>query len=120
MSAISRQSLEEINNIINKDVEVLERKKFSALTVGKMYIIKKIQFMTTRFGKTIVVTLFDSIEDVTFQTFLPKRVVETLSEDIVKSMNLSSDKYTVTYLGQSSNVYSSGNTRALLNFGILE
>jgi hypothetical protein len=121
MSAISRQRLIEINNMINKDVELIERKKFSNLIVGRMYIIKKIVFMTTRFGPAIVVTLFDSLDNVTFQTFLPKRVVETLSEDMVKTMNSSpDDKYTLTYLGQSTTVYSGGKTKALLNFGILE
>lgn len=118
--SISKQSLGEINNMINKNVEFLERRKLSALTVGQTYMLKKIIFITTRYGKSIVVTLYDPTHDVTFETFLPKRVAETLTDDTVESMNKSNDKYTLTYLGQSSPVSSGGNTRALFNFGFLE
>lgn len=118
--SISQQTLADINNMINKDVEFIERRKLSALTVGEPYMLKKISLITTRYGKSIVVTLYDRTHDVTFETFLPKRVTETLSEDIVESMGKLSDKYTLTYLGQSPHVYSGGNTRALINFGFVE
>lgn len=118
--SVSRQTLAELNNTINKDVELMERRKISSLDVGKIYVIKKILFVPTRFGKSIIATLFDSSDNVTFQAFLPKRVVEMLSEDTIKMMNNSDGKYTITYLGQSSTVHSSGNTRSFLNFGMLE
>lgn len=118
--SVSQQTLTEINNMINKEVECVERRKLSALTVGKIYLIKKIIFVTTRYGKSIVVTLYDRTHDVTFESFLPKRVAETMTNEAVESMNNSSDRYTLTYLGQSSHVFSGGNTRTLFNFGILE
>ena len=118
--SVSQQTLTEINNMINKDVEFVERRKFTTLTIGKIYLIKKIIFVTTRYGKSIVVTLYDRTDDVIFESFLPKRVVESMTNEAVESMNNSSDRYTLTYLGQSVCVFSGGNTRALLNFGILE
>lgn len=118
--SVSQQTLTEINNMINKDLECVERRKLSELTVGKVYLIKKICFVTTRYGKGIVVALYDRTHNVTFESFLPKRVAETMSNEAVESMNKSSDRYTLTYLGQSSHVYSSGNTRTLFNFGVLE
>lgn len=110
--------LAEINDMISKD-EFLERRKIATLTVGKVYVIKKINFVATRFGKSIVVTLHDPTDNATFETFLPKRVVETLTNDTVEIMNKASDQYSLTYLGQSSNVSAGGNTRALINFGCL-
>ena len=122
--SISGETLAEINNMINKDVEFRERRKFTTLTVGKIYGIRKMTFMTTRFGRTIVVTLYDPTDGAMFDTFLPKRVVEMLTADIFETMSKSCDKYTLTYLGQSSNILGGGggggNTRALFNFGCLE
>ena len=116
--SISKQTLTEINDLISKD-EFFERRKISTLTVGKIYVIKKINSVATRFGNSIVVTLHDATDNATFETFLPKRVVETLSEDTIETMNKASGQYSLTYLGQSSNVIAGGNSRALLNFGCL-
>jgi hypothetical protein len=117
--SLSKQSLSEINIMLNKDVEFLERRKFSTLTVDEIYFIKKIIIMTTRYGKAILARLHDKTNNVTFETFLPKHVLETLSEYTIEIMN-KSDKYTLTYLGHSSQVFSGGKTRKLLNFGSLE
>ena len=116
--SISKQTLTEINDLISKD-EFVERRKVSTLIVGRIYVIKKINCMATRFGKSIVVTLYDPTENATFESFLPKRVVETLTDDTVEKMNKASGQYSLTYLGQSSNVVAGGNSRALLNFGCL-
>jgi len=118
--SLSNEILTEINNSINKEHVVVERKKFTTLTVGTNYIVKKLTFLTTRFGKAIIVMLYDSGNDATFETFLPKRVVENLSGDIIEIMNKSEGKYTLTYLGQSPNLTLGGNSKALLNFGCLE
>ena len=91
MGTSSKDILLEINSMINKEYEILEQKKFTTLTVRMSYQIKNINFLTTRFGKAILATLHDSVNDATFKTFLPKRVAETLTE------------HTVIYLGQSSN-----------------
>lgn len=118
--SISREMLLEINNILNKEHEFLERRKFTSLTVGAKYIIKKIVFMTTRFGKAVHATLYDVTSEATFETFLPKRVADTLPETTVEIMNNSNGKYTVTYLGQSPKIIVGGNARSLLTFGCLE
>lgn len=117
---LSKETLSEINSIINREYEIVERRKFTALTVGVAYIIKKVLFLHTRFGETILVTLYDSSKEETFETFLPKRVAETLTENITEAMNQSNGKYTLTYLGQSPGIVAGRNSRALLNFGCLE
>ena len=119
MSGVSKEELSKINNMLNNDLEFSERRKISALTVGKIYIIKKMILMITRFGKTILVHLHDETHNVTFETFLPKRVAETVPEGFIETMNQSESKYTLAYLGQSSQAYF-GNTRSLLTFGCLE
>lgn len=116
--SISQQNLTEINNLINRDVEFVKARKFSTLTVGKIYLIKKINIVPTRYGKSVVVTLYDRTHDSTFHSFLPKHVVETLTDEVVQSMN--NDRYTLTYLGKSSQVSYNGNSRSQLNFGVLE
>jgi hypothetical protein len=121
MGASSKNILLQINGMINKEYEILEQKKFTTLTVGMSYPIKNIKFLPTRFGKAIVATLYDSVNNVTFKTFLPKRVVETLTEYHIDAMNNSDGKYTVIYLGQSPNqIGGVDKSKALLNFGYLE
>lgn len=117
---ISKEILNDINNKLAKDVEFLENRKISTLDVGKIYIIKQMTSMNARFGRAIVVVLHDTRENVTFQSFLPKRAVETVSDEIVQIMNDSDGKYTLTYLGQGTRVFSGNNTKTLLNFGYLE
>lgn len=114
------QTINEINNLLNKEIEFAERRKITSLRVGEAYIIKKMASLTTRFGKAILVTLYDQTLNEAFESFLPKRVVETLAEDTVETMNKSEGKFTLTYLGQSSHVFSGGVTKTLLNFGMLE
>jgi len=108
----------EINNMLNKDFNYLERKKISSLKINEAYLIRKLVPMVTRFGKTILATLYDKTDDVVFETFLPKRIAEIITENNINIMN-SSHKYTLTYLGQSSHSYA-GHTKSLLNFGCLE
>ena len=119
--SISTKTLNELNEMFSRDIEFIERKKITELSVGKAYTIKKMASMTTRFGKCLLVALQDpdAGENVTFETFLPKRVAETLSDDIVDTMSKSSGKYTITYLGQGTKVFGN-NTRTLLSFGTLE
>lgn len=116
--SISKNTFEQINKKL-EEIELVERKSISSLTVGKIYIIKNMVSMTTRFGKTILATLHDKTSNLTFQSFLPKRVVQTFTDDLVQLINKFDDKYYLCYLGQSS-VLAGGNTRALLNFGVLE
>lgn len=118
--SISKQTIDEINSKLNQDVEIVEQRNITSLTIGEAYVIKKMAFISTRFGKTILATLYDKTVNETFQSFLPKRVVETLSEDTIESMNKIDNKYSLTYLGQSTRVFSGGNTKAILNFGVVE
>lgn len=118
--AIPKETLDKINTLLSKEPEFIECRKISSLTVGNAYVIKKIVYINTRFGKTILVTLYDESNDKLFQSFLPKRVVETMSEKNVENMNMSEGKYTLTYMGQSLQTFSGGKTRTLLSFGYLE
>lgn len=118
--SIPKETLDQINDLLSKDVAFVERRKITELTVGKVYKIQKMISMVTRFGKTILVTLYDKTHNVTFEIFLPKRAAENLSDDIVDIMNTSGGKYTLCYLGQSSHVFSGNNTRTLLKFDCFE
>ncbi|KAJ8914429.1 hypothetical protein NQ315_017525 [Exocentrus adspersus] len=94
-------NLNEINEMISADLELHELKPLTKLAVGKPYTIKTFTITNTRFGKTILALLFDVSEGVTFKSFLPQRVLKAFTEDVVTSINMSQEKYTLTYLGQS-------------------
>lgn len=117
--SLTKQFLDDLSEQINKDVEFLEYRKFAALDVGVIYLIKSLDPVKTRFGNSIVATLLEPNHNVTFQTFLPKRIAETLTQDVIDDINISSEKYTLTYLGQSSNPVG-GFSRSLINFGLKE
>lgn len=119
--SIPQQSLTEINNMINKDNVFPETRRLVTLKVGQAYMIKKLVYLATRYGKKLVATLCASADDAIFQTFLPNRVSEALTAENVEIMNSSSGKYTLTYLGRDTNNESSKTiARAIINFGYLE
>ena len=103
--SISKETFDQLNKMFSKDVELMGRKKITELIVGEAYKIQKMISMTTRFGKTLLVVLQDGGENGAFETFLPKRVAETLPDDIVDIISGNSGKYTLTYLGQGERVF---------------
>lgn len=116
----SNITLSQLNSIINQDVEILEQKPVSSLSINQAYIIKNISVLKTKFGRALLVTLFDESANTTFRSFLPKRVTEHLQDDLVDKINLSGSKYTVTYLGQSLPVFKGAKSKSLLKFDIIE
>lgn len=117
MAAFSN-TLAELNKIINQDMEIIQQRAISSLILNKAYIIKNLVIVNTRFGKSALVTLFDESENSSFKSFLPKRITEHLTENIIKEINSSDTKYTLTYLGQSPPFYSGARTRSLLKFDL--
>lgn len=118
--AVSNITLAKLNDIINQDMEILEKKAISSLIVNKPYIIKQLLMLSTRFGKAILVTLFDENANTTFKSFLPKRVTEYLNEETINKMNLSDSRYALTYLGQSSPMFPGAKTRSLIKFELID
>ena len=118
--SIVKEILDKINLVLTKDVEFIEMRKISTLDVGKIYLIQGIKILNTRFGRAILVILYDEGNNLTFQSFLPKRVSDTLTDDTVKIINEAGGKYTLTDLGQGTKVFSGNVTKILLNFGYIE
>lgn len=116
--AISEIDLLALNELINQDSQVLEHKPISSLTINKSYIIKKMLPVNTRFGKSIVMHLFEESTITTFKSFLPKRVVDNLSEDIIDQINSSNGKYTFTYLGQRVPAYVGAMPSSIVRFDL--
>ena len=116
--AVSKKDLENINEIINSEVKIFETKSISTLIVGRSYVIESMCISTTRFGKAIMVLLFDDIAKETFKSWLPKRVVEQFKEDIVTGINSSPGKYSLTYLGQTP--LPGSKSRSMISFNLIE
>ena len=73
--------------------------------------------INTRFGKSIVVNLLEESTIATFKSFLPKRVVDLISEDIISKINSSNGKYTLTYLGLRPPMYVGAKPGVMVRFG---
>lgn len=116
---ISLSTLSELNNLINREMESVEQRRLSSVTVDKPYVIKKLTVVNSRFGKVILAHLFDDSSNTTFKSYLPKRVTEYLDVGIMDKINSSDLKYTLTYLGQDQPSFVGGKSRALVKFGLI-
>lgn len=116
---ITNDNLLALNERINEDVEVLEKKPISSLILNKAYVIKKMFMLNTRFGKSILVNLFNTDTNTTFKSFLPKRIAELLNVDLIEEVNSSDGKYALIYLGQSPSLYVGAKSRSLIKFEII-
>lgn len=113
-------TLTELNNLINREMEIVEQRPLSSLTVDKCYIIKKLMVINSRFGKVVLAHLYDESSNTVFKSYLPKRVTEYLNGDIVDKINSSEQiKYTLTYLGQNTPAFVGGKPRSLIKFDLL-
>lgn len=108
-----------LNERIIEDTEVLEQKPISSLTLNKVYVIKKMLMLNTRFGKSVLVNLLDEGTNTTFKSFLPKRVAELLNVSLIEEINASDGKYALIYLGQSSPMYVGAKSRSLIKFEVI-
>ena len=108
-----------LNKLINESTEVLEQKSISSLISNKVYVIKKMVVLNTRFGKSILVNLFDESTNTTFKSFLPKRITELLNAFFIEEINSSDGKYGLIYLGQSSPIYIGSKPRSLIKFELV-
>lgn len=117
--ALSCEDLNKINNNINSDFENISLRQFTSLEINRPYLIFTLSMMNSRYGKCVLATLFDD-NDRKFKCFLPKRVVEHLSEENLSKINFTQAKYTLTYIGQSKPLFKDAKCRPLLKFGLLE
>lgn len=108
--------LADLNKVSSQGAEILELRSISSLNVNKAYIIKRMSVFKTRFGKSCLVHLFDEGENINFKSFIPKRIAECISDDIVEKINSSPDGYTLSYLGQSAPIFEGAKTSSLIKF----
>ncbi|MVN24209.1 hypothetical protein GO639_03340 [Staphylococcus aureus] len=118
--SVSKVDLNKINNLIVQEVEILEQKALSSLPIDEVYIIKNMSTYSTRFGKSILLTLQDVSNDKLFKTWLPKRISLQFSDDDISCINSSGGKYTMVYLGQSQQSFAGMKTRSLVKFNMIE
>lgn len=115
---ITKIELEKLNSSINQN-KLLERRQLSTLTINKPYKLKEIKNITTKFGKTILAVLEDTSDNATFETFLPKRIIDYMSEEIIEKFNKDNCIYSLTYLGQVESSVKGSNPTSLLKFDVL-
>lgn len=117
--ALSIDDLNKINSNINGDFNDIARRSIASLDINTPYLIKKLSFVNSRYGKCILAVLFDQKDNSDFKCFLPKRVTEHISQDSLEKMNSSWEKYTITYIGQSEPTFKDAKCKALIKFGII-
>jgi hypothetical protein len=119
--SISKSDLEALNSDINRETPIYEQKPLNSLIIGKPYIIHSISSVNTRYGKCIVTILAEDDKGGSlFRCWLPKRLTEKMSDEVIERMNKSDVKYSLTYLGPSSVKSQNVKPKSLLNFGMLE
>lgn len=109
-----------INENINSNHDVFECKSLTSLIINKPYIIKKMCVLNSRYGRCILTILLDSNLNNTFKTFLPERVLETLTDNIIATINASQGKYTLTYEGQSIPLATGRRPKSLIKFDTIK
>lgn len=107
---MTTEELEMINSKIN-EVPKFDRRSFKSLTVNKPYPIRSLAVTETRYGRCVVSQLLDSGE--VFQCWLPKRLVDTLTENFINVVNAKPDTYTVSHVGDE---HRGSISRALVKF----
>lgn len=117
---MSQVDLEKINAVINKPIEVFEQRVISTLPIAKPFPISNMLVRTTRFGRSILLTLYNESENEFFKSWLPKYIADQFSDNDVNSINHSSGKYTLTYIGQGGPVSAGTRTRTLVKFDFIE
>lgn len=121
MAEVSEINLASINeNINNSHYDVYECKPLTTLTINKPYTIKKMQVLNSRYGRCLLAILLDTNLNSTFKTFLPERVLETLTDDIIAKINCSQGKYTLAYEGQSIPLAMGRKPKSLIKFDIVK
>lgn len=115
----SNVDLTKINMISNPTNAILDQKRISDLTIDGVYYIKNIFSLKTKFGRAIKVTL-ENEQDNIFQSFLPKRLADGFSEEIIFNILTSGKKYTLTYKGQSKKIYADSSTASLIEFNCIQ
>lgn len=117
--ALSIDDLNKINNDINGEFDDIPRRSISSLEIDVPYLIKKLSFINTRYGKCVLAVLCDQKCNTNFKCFLPKRVTEHITEDILSKINLSWEQYTIAYIGQNKSTLKDAKSKALIKFGII-
>nr|XP_023030441.1 uncharacterized protein LOC111518269 [Leptinotarsa decemlineata] len=88
---VSKVYLQKINVNI-QEVEVLEQRVLSSLPINEAYVIRNMTLFSTRFGKSILLTLEDvRNNNKLFKTWLPKQISMQFSDDDITCINSSSD-----------------------------
>lgn len=107
--------LESLNTNLSKSVE---SRSISSLTVNQKYIIKQIAHVSTRYGKTVSLILYEENGVDTFLVFLPKRVLETITDTVIDKLNDPDKKFVFIYLGQKV-LLNGSKSQSLFKFGYL-
>lgn len=112
--SLSEIDLEALNVNLDKRVE---SKSISSLTINHKYVIKNISHVSTRYGKTVSLILYEENGADTFLVFLPKRVLDTITEEVIEKVNNSNKKLAFIYLGQKVSLNSS-KSQSLFKFAL--
>lgn len=118
--SISKAELEVLNDAINKEEEIYDQVSISSLLINHAYLMKNISICNTKYGKAVLVVIFDDINNITVKSWLPKKVSDHLTENIVKQLGSSDSQYTITYLGQSIPLFHNAKTHSLISFDVIE
>ena len=77
-----------------------ENKNLKELTVDRKYTITDLKSVKTRFGRSVLISLYDSIEEKSYNCFSTKKISSILTDETIKNINLSEESLYLIYKGE--------------------
>lgn len=110
--------MEQLVEKINSSVacSVVEMKNLKELVINRRYEINDLKPLKTRFGRSILLTLYDDIEKKCYRCFSTKKISNSLSDEIINQITSSERKLALIYKGEIKAFEKSTVTSPLVEF----
>lgn len=117
ISIMSLAEIDALNAKMNESPKWLDQKPLKSLTLNKLYYIRSLLVKETRYGKSVLAQLCDKESNEVFQCWLPARITEMLSSNIITEANNNQDRYALMYQGEQE--YPGLKSRAIIKFHLV-
>lgn len=97
---MAQAQIDTLNKLLGEWPALLDQRELRSLVRDQIYVIKAIIVKDTRYGKCLLTHLIDRNSLELFQCWLPKRITNLVSDEIITTINASEGQYALIYLGE--------------------
>lgn len=110
--------MEQIVKDINATISSIRNhsKNLKELELNKKYVVVDLKSVKTRYGRSVLMTLHDPIEDITFNCFSTKRISNSLTEEVLEKMKNNEKQLFLIFKGEIKPFANSQITSPLIEF----